>query len=181
MLVGVKLKQVGVVGLDGRRGIRSNVRVEKNVAVFEVLHVGSGLEVLLERVATVCGGCGDGGLVDAGGGHGWVHCGDLVGWYVLMEMGMVCTRGESGGRSRWSIDGCGLSERRITAAMVAQEMNERPFIDGGGEGQVMHAEESTGLAASPTGRCHRHLDDGRRTTRSLLTVRTGHSFPSLHS
>lgn len=51
-------------GLQSRRGIC----VEKNVAVLEVLLVGTGLQVLLETVATVGGG--DGRDVDALGERG---------------------------------------------------------------------------------------------------------------
>lgn len=53
----------------GEKGwLRSNVRVQQDMTVLEILHVRAGLEMFLEGVTALVGGGGEGGLVD-GGGH----------------------------------------------------------------------------------------------------------------
>lgn len=48
----------------GRHGVRSDVGVEEDMAVLEILHVRAGLEVFLQRVAALVGGWVEGGFVD---------------------------------------------------------------------------------------------------------------------
>lgn len=45
-------------------GVRSEVGVEEDMPVLEVLHVRAGLEVFLQRVAALVGGWVEGGFVD---------------------------------------------------------------------------------------------------------------------
>lgn len=62
--------------------VRSNIRIEQDMSIFEILHVGTPLEMLLQGTATF-GRCGERGFVDASSssrsGSVEVHCGvDLL-------------------------------------------------------------------------------------------------------
>ena len=54
----------------GGSSVRCNIRVQQDVAVFEILGFRAGDEVFLQRIATFGWSMGDGGLVDAEVGHG---------------------------------------------------------------------------------------------------------------
>jgi len=47
-------------------GIRSHIRINKDMSVAQILRVRTVLEMLLEGVAALDGGGGEGGLVDVG-------------------------------------------------------------------------------------------------------------------
>lgn len=69
----------------GRGQVRSNIRVQQDMSIFEILHVGTTLEMLLQGTATF-GRCGERGLVDGGSCSMSVevHCG-----VDLLELGWV--------------------------------------------------------------------------------------------
>lgn len=58
--------------------VRGNIRIEQDMSIFEILHVGTMLEMLLQGTATF-GRCGERGLVDASSSSRCssveVHCG----------------------------------------------------------------------------------------------------------